>query len=114
MLVSHRKKFIFLKTRKTAGTSVEIYLEPYCLPPVEPFVATHRRQESVTPAGIVGYRGPNNDASQYSNHMTAKALKPLVGDDVWNSYLKSVAFGTRSTEWCRCFGSDSLKTSGTA
>ena len=32
MLVSHSKKFIFLKTMKTAGASVEIYLERYCVP----------------------------------------------------------------------------------
>ena len=31
-LVSHRKRFIFLKTHKTAGTSVEVALEPLCAP----------------------------------------------------------------------------------
>jgi hypothetical protein len=29
MLVSHRKKFIFVKTGKTAGTSVEVFFEKY-------------------------------------------------------------------------------------
>jgi hypothetical protein len=31
MLVSHLKKFIFTKTKKTAGTSVESVFEPYCM-----------------------------------------------------------------------------------
>ncbi|MGL4591160.1 MAG: hypothetical protein ACRCVZ_04910, partial [Aestuariivirga sp.] len=32
MIVSHRHRFIFLKTRKTAGTSVELSLRPQCGP----------------------------------------------------------------------------------
>ena len=32
MLVSHRYKFIYTKTRKTAGSSVESYFEPFCMP----------------------------------------------------------------------------------
>ncbi|KPA10844.1 hypothetical protein MHK_008953, partial [Candidatus Magnetomorum sp. HK-1] len=31
MLVSHRHKFIYTKTFKTAGTSVESYFEPFCM-----------------------------------------------------------------------------------
>lgn len=31
MLVSHRKKFIFAKTKKTASTSVESVFETYCI-----------------------------------------------------------------------------------
>ena len=30
MIISHKYKFIFIKTRKTAGTSMEIYLSQYC------------------------------------------------------------------------------------
>ena len=30
MIVSHRHRFIFLKTRKTAGTSIELFLFPHC------------------------------------------------------------------------------------
>ena len=33
MLISHICRFIYLKTRKTAGTSVEIYFEPFCVDP---------------------------------------------------------------------------------
>ena len=32
MLISHRKQFIYTKTAKTAGTSVESYFEKYCMP----------------------------------------------------------------------------------
>jgi hypothetical protein len=30
MIVSHKHKFIFLKTKKTAGTSIELALSPFC------------------------------------------------------------------------------------
>ncbi len=30
MIISHKHKFIFLKTRKTAGTSIEIFLSQHC------------------------------------------------------------------------------------
>ncbi|MEL6382956.1 MAG: chondroitin 4-O-sulfotransferase, partial [Cyanobacteria bacterium J06626_18] len=32
MIISHEYKFIFLKTRKTAGTSIEIALSKFCGP----------------------------------------------------------------------------------
>ena len=30
MIINHRYKFIFLSTRKTAGTSIEIALSQFC------------------------------------------------------------------------------------
>ena len=36
MLISHQYKFI-IKTVKTAGTSVEAFLEPFCCPPGHTF-----------------------------------------------------------------------------
>ena len=32
MIVSHRHRFIFVKTAKTAGSSVELYLRQFCGP----------------------------------------------------------------------------------
>jgi len=33
MLVSHKNKFIYIKNRKVAGSSVEAMFQEYCLPP---------------------------------------------------------------------------------
>jgi hypothetical protein len=32
VIVSHRHRFIFIKTTKTAGTSVEMFLRQFCGP----------------------------------------------------------------------------------
>lgn len=30
MIISHKHNFIFIKTAKTAGSSIEAYLSPFC------------------------------------------------------------------------------------
>ncbi|MCH8491291.1 MAG: hypothetical protein LAT81_15380 [Oceanicaulis sp.] len=88
MLASHNKKFIFLKTRKTAGTSVEFALQRFCVPPgVAP---NHRTAAIETRYGIVGRRGPaqNDMGLAWYNHMPAAELKIKLSDEVWNSYRR--------------------------
>ena len=63
MLVSHDYKFIFIKPKKVAGTSIQEYLEPFCK------------------NGIVKRYDPES-------HTTASDTKKMVGDEIWNSYLK--------------------------
>lgn len=88
MLVSHSKKFIFLKTVKTGGTSVEGALEKYCLPPGTPSPC-HARPETVSEYGIVGARQEYlKSYKTYYSHIPASELRPLVGEQVWNSYYK--------------------------
>ncbi|MFY0598811.1 MAG: sulfotransferase family 2 domain-containing protein [Cyclobacteriaceae bacterium] len=63
MLVSHDYKFIYIKPKKVAGSSIQAYLARYC------------------ENGINFHRDPKS-------HMKAEDVKALVGDEVWNSYLK--------------------------
>lgn len=87
MLVSHRKKFIYTKTVKTAGTSVESYFEEYCLPEGS-WEFSHNRDEHVCPEGVIGYRGFNPGSSTWRNHMPAKQIKKRIGESIWNEYFK--------------------------
>ena len=53
MLISHRHRFIYTKTIKTAGTSVEIYFEEACIPPGSDIERGHGIPETVTEAGVI-------------------------------------------------------------
>lgn len=86
MLVSHRKKFIFLKTEKTAGSSLEVYLERFCMPEGEYEFESPRDEYVNEETGIIGARG--GSYSKYYGHMSAKKVKKELGSRVWNKYLK--------------------------
>ncbi|MEA2936465.1 MAG: hypothetical protein QOD74_3111 [Variibacter sp.] len=88
MLVSHRKKFIFIKTRKTAGTSIEVFFEPYCRAPGCQRPVLESTEESIDEYGIVGCRAADIRGRRFYNHMPAEDIRANVDDRLWNSYLK--------------------------
>jgi hypothetical protein len=56
MIISHRHRFIFIKTRKTAGTSIEVYLSRFCgeedvVTPLNPPVEGHEPRNHLGPWG---------------------------------------------------------------
>jgi len=91
MLVSHQKKFIYTKTVKTAGTSVEVYFEKYCLKDGEWFFS-HAREEYQSETGIIGFRGTMknriSDPPIWYNHIPAFKIKDYLGDTIWDDYFK--------------------------
>lgn len=84
MLVSHKYKFIFIKTVKTAGTSTEIYLEPYCSSSIR---ESHERRCTVTEDGIIGSRLLRH-RDEYWNHMKPPEIREKVGQEKFDSYIK--------------------------
>lgn len=90
MLVSHRRRFIYLKTTKTAGTSVEVLFERECLPEGAYQGPAHDSIESETEAGIVGARmdGVKQSKKQWLPHISAVTLRDKIGAAVWDDYLK--------------------------
>jgi hypothetical protein len=92
VLVSHKKKFIYLKTVKTAGTSVEIFFEEFCTPKPRTYaIGQHHARSRVSKFGIVGTRD-NLDKflfrPKFYNHMPADELRQKLGEEVWGSYFK--------------------------
>lgn len=123
MLLSHAHRFIYLKTRKTAGTSVEVLLEPLCAPPGH--VVKHGAPETVTPFGIIGFRGKRDlggDAT-FRNHMSAAVIRDFLPDEfaayarianVRNPYDKTISgyhhwSGTTVAEASRLASEDPAK-----
>lgn len=88
VLVSHSAEFVYMKTHKTGGTSVEMYFERFCVPP-DRFAGTEAVSETVTDAGIVGSRrSGKRPGDTWRNHMPASAVRALVGAETWARYLK--------------------------
>ncbi|KAA3617227.1 MAG: hypothetical protein D8M58_03435 [Calditrichaeota bacterium] len=87
MLISHRKKFIYTKTSKTAGTSVESYFEKFCMPEGE-WEFSHGREEYISATGIIGFRGTNAASKEWRNHLSAAEIKNKIGASIWDNYFK--------------------------
>jgi hypothetical protein len=87
MLVSHRKKFIYTKTAKTAGTSVESFFERYCMPEGA-WTFQGGREEYVSDSGIIGVRSSDTSGRKWRNHMPALEIKNNLAPEIWSSYFK--------------------------
>jgi len=106
MIISHKHRFIFLKTSKTAGTSTEIALSKFCGPD-DVITRTDEPDEKIRTER--GYRGPQNNLVPYlqwrprdlerlirgrgrrerfKHHDTAAHVRKYAGESVWNSYYK--------------------------
>jgi len=93
VMVSHSAGFVFLKTRKTAGTSVEMVLEPLCRPAGETVTEATPTRSSRT--GIVGRRLMGRSRLQrwglqtdWYNHMPAAEVRAALGRARWDRYVK--------------------------
>lgn len=86
-LISHRAEFIFLKTHKTASTSVEVALEPLCAPE-DAEAGRHYRPMAISEVGIIGARGRTASEAKWRNHMSALSVRRLIGRDIWRRYAK--------------------------
>ena len=105
MIISHKHKFIFLKTRKTASTSTEFALNEICGPDdiVTPVTSNERNRTGLGPRNY-HYRPPllstewpnlisryvrNGEMPlDYNQHMHGWRVKRRVGAKIWNSYFK--------------------------
>jgi len=83
MIVNHQHKFIFVKTKKTAGTTIEIGLSKFC---GEQDVVTEIAVEDEKTRKALGFTGPQNHAG-FIGHMPATTIRERLGEDIWRDYF---------------------------
>lgn len=102
MIVSHEHRLIFVKTRKTAGTSVEVLLarllgDGAIVTPISPAAASHVPRNFGPPRWTLSSARTRRTAEGrrdlgrglwYYNHMPARLIRQRLGRRVWDSYFK--------------------------
>ena len=105
MIINHKYEFIFIKTRKTAGTSIEIALSQFC---DANDIITRISKEDEATRQECGFPGPQNyyvglqyynkldwlklfgkaRRKQFYNHSSAEFIRNSIPARIWNSYFK--------------------------
>lgn len=106
MVLSHKYKFIFIKTRKTAGSSIQIYLSHLCgaddvLSPIDrpeqPYEARNFRglynplpelAERKSLAQALKTLGRFVTLKKFQSHIKAREARDRIPREIWDSYYK--------------------------
>jgi len=95
MIISHTNRYIFIKSTKTAGTSIEAALSNHC-----------RGDDVVTPLGDYDFNRDETGAwvhksmneGSYQQHDDARTIRDSLPAEVWNGYFK---FSIARNPWDR-------------
>src|SRR5690349_14931194 len=105
MIISHKHKFSFVKTVKTAGTSIEGFLSQHCCPydvrsPIVPPLERHERRNYWGPVHplseilrlpfgpISAWRHISSQRQRFYSHMPAWLVRLRVPAMIWTRYFK--------------------------
>ena len=90
VLVSHKYKFIYIKNKKVAGSSVESFFGQFCLNPKKEYTFDDKVDENIDKYGIIGSRmqGGSGIKMNWKPHMNAQDILKKIGKNTFNNYLK--------------------------
>jgi len=87
-LVSHKYKFIYLKTFKTASSSTYQFFSKYCAEPGASIEIMGSETPCVSEWGIVGTHYECRNVNNWGAHINAKEVKDALGEEVFDNYYK--------------------------
>ena len=112
MIVSHKHRFIFIKPRKAASSSIELALAPHCGPddilnpwPVPPEQARNYQGRFNPISELAGTFNPLQHARtirdwltrpKFYDHLSGYCIRHRLGKKIWNSYFK---FSAERNPW---------------
>lgn len=93
MIVSHLHRFVFMKSKKTAGSSIEIALSRVCGP--DDIITALPKPDEVIRAeaggrGRQNNRGEGTVSAPLYEHSRAAAVRDAVGRATWDDYFTFV------------------------
>jgi len=115
MIISHEHKFIFIKCRKVAGSSIELSLAEQCGPddvittdpckePVarnfdQPYSIVSQLLETPHPINAVRAIRDWRKRPAFYSHIDARSARSRLGKKIWDSYYK---FCFERNPWDKC------------
>ena len=89
MIFSHAQKYIFLKNKKVAGSTVEFYLSRFSGPD-DIVTQIGSEPERIPPSlrYLFGRDTRFQNSAGYKNHMGGTRLRAKIPTDVWDTYFK--------------------------
>lgn len=105
MILSHPHQFVFVRTTKTAGSSLEIALSKYCGPDDIVTPLTNQEERQKKELGYVGAQNHTVPLQEYNirniynsikgkrnikfyNHMPAHEICGKISQGIWDAYFK--------------------------
>jgi hypothetical protein len=87
VLISHDYKFIYIKNKKVAGSSVESFFGKYCCPHDVKYTYSDQIDQMITKDGIIGRR-LNGKGDEWVSHMPSTKIKQKLGEKNFDIYFK--------------------------
>ena len=94
MIISHKYKFIYIRSQKTASTSIDVFLSAYC---------DDKDVVTSMPEDTPDWHKEGNFGYLNNNHVPAYAVKEFIGEEIWSEYYKFTSIRNPLDKMLSCY-----------